>query len=527
MSELDYPTIKVRLNELLLKLMDRVDHMDGLKLSLSTAQEPTRPVLGYHDLAVSEKNLKAVADGLLVKIDEDRMLARMTEDGAFSQLEASKSRKVILRSYPEFYEALRAYAFAHFKNDSERKARLKDEAELDIVRYKGLVPGKQPQAPAAYQASPQPGPAENTMLFSELVARYIEAKQSDNGISATTARGYQDKLNNFIEILGDLTLGQINKPKMREFRDKLRNLPPHRKKRKEYQDKSIDELLALNLPSEKTLTINHVNQTTGALYSLFKWAIDEELFHANNPVTNLRIKERTKAQKKRDPLTRTDIQKAFMDAWYLEDKHAKAAYFWAPLIALYTGMRVEEIAQLHMTDIYEHKDDEGKKVWVFDVRTESNEKAKTDKSLKNLNSTRIIPIHQDLKDIGLLEFRKRQPKRQTRLFQTLNRSGDKYGQQIGKQFAALLKRVGVKVDKKKTFHSLRHSFVDQFKKKGIYNAMASEVYGHNPDGTRVTNTYGGDFTPTEKYAQMISLLNYPLDIGMLSKSKYARGRNSK
>ena len=31
------------------------------------------------------------------------------------------------------------------------------------------------------------------------------------------------------------------------------------------------------------------------------------------------------------------------------------------------------------------------------------------------------------------------------------------------------------------------------------------------------------FTPKDKHDKMISLLSYPLDIEMLSKSKYARG----
>ena len=59
---------------------------------------------------------------------------------------------------------------------------------------------------------------------------------------------------------------------------------------------------------------------------------------------------------------------------YLHDQHKKTSYFWLPIIALYTGMRMEEICQLYVSDV---KKVDG--VWGFNI---SEDEDKQDKSVK-------------------------------------------------------------------------------------------------------------------------------------------------
>jgi len=60
--------------------------------------------------------------------------------------------------------------------------------------------------------------------------------------------------------------------------------------------------------------------------------------------------------------------------------------FWLPLIALHTGARLNEIAQLRVEDI---KDIDGIKCFYINEEHEL-------KTLKNTNSMRYIPIHSAL-----------------------------------------------------------------------------------------------------------------------------------
>ena len=51
----------------------------------------------------------------------------------------------------------------------------------------------------------------------------------------------------------------------------------------------------------------------------------------------------------------------------------KPAYYWVPLLGLYTGARLNEICQLYVNDIKEID-----KIWCIDINRKTN-----DKKLKN------------------------------------------------------------------------------------------------------------------------------------------------
>ena len=67
---------------------------------------------------------------------------------------------------------------------------------------------------------------------------------------------------------------------------------------------------------------------------------------------------------------------------YHSVKKLHLPYYWIPLIGLFTGMRINEICQLRIDDVYK----DGKH-YVFNI-IESK-----DTTLKNSSSERIIPVH--------------------------------------------------------------------------------------------------------------------------------------
>jgi integrase len=73
------------------------------------------------------------------------------------------------------------------------------------------------------------------------------------------------------------------------------------------------------------------------------------------------------------------------------------------------------------------------------------------------------------------------------------READGYGSAYGKVFQRFNRKY-ITSDPLKTFHSLRHSFSDTLKQKGVNEVMISELLGHSNDSI-TTGRYGKRFQP--------------------------------
>ena len=167
-------------------------------------------------------------------------------------------------------------------------------------------------------------------------------------------------------------------------------------------------------------------------------------------------------------------------------------------------MRIEEICQLHCSDIYKVDG-----LWVIDVNNKPSDNGMHDKKLKTENASRIIPMHNHLQELGLLQYHAQMKAQGERLFPDLKPLGvrKQYGKIISKDFGPFIRKLGIKGNK--TFHSLRHTFSDFFKKRLQHNAIFEQVFGHTHEKL-ATRRYGSRFTPQECYDSLISHLDYGL-----------------
>ena len=95
-----------------------------------------------------------------------------------------------------------------------------------------------------------------------------------------------------------------------------------------------------------------------------------------------------------------DLKKLFVKSpEYGRDRHNLPYKYWLPLLGLYTGARLEELAQLDPTDIIEVDG-----VWCLDINENGIRK-----SVKT-SEQRIVPHHPFLVDLGLSRFAKGLPK---------------------------------------------------------------------------------------------------------------------
>jgi integrase len=120
--------------------------------------------------------------------------------------------------------------------------------------------------------------------------------------------------------------------------------------------------------------------------------------------------------------------------------------YWLPIISLYSGARLGEIAQLFVDDV---RHDRG--VWIFHITPEGG--AGDDKSVKTEGSARVVPVHPELIRRGILDHHSEiKARRGTRLFATAERDTRGHFGEASRFFGRYFTKIGVKVDRSTNFH---------------------------------------------------------------------------
>jgi len=141
---------------------------------------------------------------------------------------------------------------------------------------------------------------------------------------------------------------------------------------------------------------------------------------------------------------------------------------WITKISLYHGTRPSEACQLYTLNI---KLDELPCIHFSDVDK--------DQHLKNSSSNRMIPIHKELIELGFLEYvAKRKQQRKKTLFDLTPRGDDlDWSKDYRDVFGDILDMCGFKAGDRATAYSLRHTFIDELKKKGIEEHVVAQIVG--------------------------------------------------
>lgn len=346
-----------------------------------------------------------------------------------------------------------------------------------------------PQPSRSEQPVPQPTASADKNMLSQIFPIYLRLREKA-GISQHSLDDFTSAYNLLIDMIGDKPITHFSQDDTNHFVDIIQQLPPNRNKVAAYRGKSTDEVIKVRRDLEEaenrkrklnpdapffaadfSMSPRTVDKHIGILSTFFKWAIGKGYIHGKNVFDGQKIQ--TKAQRDADtesarlPFTDDDIKKIFSVANY---KARKAPHdFWLPLIALFSGLRLNEIAQLYLTDITEING-----IWTFDIN-----KNAADKNLKNATSKRLVPIHPQLLELGFLEFFEDVKKLgKIRLFPQLSYVQGSYSRTPGRNFALYLTSLGI-TEKEKVFHSFRHTFNDNLKQVALLGDEArSELMGH-------------------------------------------------
>ena len=338
---------------------------------------------------------------------------------------------------------------------------------------------------------------------SELIDLYIKTKIRDGEWIKEIIPDIKSRLSYLVDILNDMYIQDVTREDMRRLRETLKMLPPNRSRKKEYRDKTIAQLIKQKHP--QVLSVKTINIVVEAISSLFEWCIREKILDFN-PAKRLQVKDDRLEIDLRESFSVEDLAKIFSHPIFSQKKFKNPAFYWVPIIALYTGMRLEEICQLYCADIYQI---EG--IYVFDVNDKPNSNGVRDKRLKTKNAHRIIPMHKMLVDFGFIYYKNSIEKKHERLFPLLKKNGSvtKYGKQPGKAFSKIVSDCGV--TGKKSFHSFRHTFSDFFKQKMMHNDMFRELYGHSVDHL-AGRQYGSRFQVSECHKFLNDVVDFEINI---------------
>ena len=320
------------------------------------------------------------------------------------------------------------------------------------------------------------------LLLSELIDQYCEDCIAEGSWSENTAKSNRQSLDTLLFLIGDRTCISIDRKVARETRDKLKKYPTNRNKRKQYNGLSIDQIVKLDIAD--TISPRTIQKNLTTYSSMFIWAVREGIV-TKNPIEDITLNDPVPASEKRHPFDTTDLTNIFSSTLYTDHDYDHHFKFFTPLIALFSGARLAEIAQLELDDIRELSG-----IYVFDINIEAIDN-KTEKRTKNPQSIRQIPIHPKLIELGLIKYRdKLKEAGETRLFPELTLdSRGAYSRKISEWFnPEYLPSVNVNTEKKK-FHCFRSTLANELEDVGASQEIIQQLTGHKTNQTVLRKYY--------------------------------------
>jgi len=237
------------------------------------------------------------------------------------------------------------------------------------------------------------------------------------------------------------------------------------------------------------------------LKAIFQTAVDNDKI-GSNPASGVKVPQQKNKIKSRVPFSTSDLQTIFNSPIYTQGYRPKAgageAAYWIPLLALWSGARLEELGQLLVADIQEEAG-----IHYIHITNDGG-----DKHIKTASSRRKVPVHPELVSYGFMEYvASIKLAGHARLFPLIGSAVDRQKTaSFSKWFGRYLRGELQINDSRKVFHSFRHGFKDACRNSGISSEHHDRFTGHVSGS--IGDSYGAEFYPLKPLNEAMKLLRY-------------------
>ena len=453
------------------------------------------------------------------------------------------------------HESIVATLKATTSNTAKDKLPMSEQTELDPSNRIEIVDN--PKTGERTFRSDLPNPDENMVeVISFIQKSEIRLGGGSGGpidtCSGPTVEEVAERLAEELRVLGDWGLDKTHQQGTTRLAEIVKLLGPKKAfkslKRRDVMEvrrslmERVDPDRTRRAPRNGMMSLDTARSYFQLCTRLFQFALNEDII-ALNPASNLSIMVRKKNKNKSSyrPFTKEDLNKLINGYIYRNTELTRSrtlldGLFWAPLLAMYTGGRVNEICQLCIKDVLSTPSSKAGEpdIWYISINDDE-----VTQSTKTESSIRDVPLHDDLITLGFVDFfqkRKSVAGLNEQLFEKMPYcKTNGWGRPVSRWFngetglEGYLDSVQLTIRERKTFHSFRHTAAHFLRKAGTDEAAIAATVGHEHKTT--TSIYGDGFE-LETLKDTINRLNYGLDLSHISYAafqdyKACKGRPTK
>jgi integrase len=345
------------------------------------------------------------------------------------------------------------------------------------------------------------------------VSAIFERYKAEKAMPATTLKSVETAVNLFIQSVGDKPMREVTAQDFINFKDLALKTPVRYMSRfngrfRKLHDRDITAREAADENAKRkepfpTLGIKAVRETYLTLTRTFlSWAVENR--HLRKDDFSVTARGDEAPRRPQYPFSPADLRKFFNAPQYL--KHAEPVpkfrgrsgvirdlrhhLFWLPLLAAFTGARIDELCALRATQVAMHE-----KIWCFEftsrIRGKKNQPARRasrgspastapDGPAPHFKSQqRVLAIHPELLRMGILDHAKKvREAGEEMLFPTLTLSSDKsWSANASKTLNRMINKI---FDRERglVFHSFRHAYKNALREADINQETQDLMMGH-------------------------------------------------
>lgn len=329
----------------------------------------------------------------------------------------------------------------------------------------------------------------------DLVKAYFADGERAKSWTLKSRQEIESSLELVLEVVGETKpLAELSRRDFSRLKEVLSKLPSNRTKNPLYRGQSALELAGRKIPTDHLMGVLNINKVLSRASTLLHWG-KLNGFLPENYAEGLALAKEKRSDEYRQPYTAEEVRlvrEAVLAGTHGTDKHPWQK--WIPLLLMYQGMRINEVAQLALADF-----DEVDGIPVVHIREGAGQR------LKTLAAKRTIPIHPELIRLGLLdhigELRKRSGT--VRAWPQLPGGRDGYGQAASRFYARFRAKLGLSKDA----HSFRHTVIHKLRETGAPEDLIADMVGHSRSKSVTFNTYAKSAL-IQRMAEALAKLSY-------------------